>query len=106
MFIELRQYQIIRGMRSKWVKLMEQEIIPFQVSQGMVVLGSFTSPEDSDLYVWMRRFRNEKERERLYKKVYYSDFWKNEIGPKIKGMLNRKKIKVTRLEPTPKSVIA
>ena len=104
MFIEFRQYRIKDGKRDAWVKLMENVIIPFQVSKGMVVLGSFVDEEDEDLYYWMRRFRSEKERERLYKAVYESPEWKNEIAPRIGPMLDRKKIVVRRIVPTSKSV--
>jgi len=83
--------------------LMETEIIPFQVSKGMVILGSFTGEEDENIYIWMRRFENESERERLYKEVYDSDYWKDEIGPKIPELMDREKINVTRLDPTPLS---
>jgi hypothetical protein len=38
---------------------MEEEIIPFQVSKGMVIVGSFVGQEEEDLYVWVRRFDSE-----------------------------------------------
>jgi hypothetical protein len=84
---------------------MEEKIIPFQISKGMVVVGSFVGQQEEDLYVWIRRFESEEERERLYKEVYESDFWKNEIKPQVDEMLDRSKIQITRLEATPKSVI-
>jgi hypothetical protein len=59
----------------------------------------------NDLYVWIRRFESEAERERLYKAVYESDHWKNYIAPQVPDMLFREQIKVTRMEATPKSVI-
>jgi hypothetical protein len=105
MFFELRQYRTKPGQRESWVKCMEEEIIPFQVSKGMVILGSFVGEEEADLYVWIRRFDNEEERKRLYEAVYESDYWKNEIAPKVPQMLDRDKIKVTRIEATPKSVM-
>jgi len=105
MFFELRQYRAKEGQREKWVRFMEEEIIPFQVSKGMVIVGSFVCPDQPDLYVWIRRFDSEEERDRLYKAVYDSDHWKNEIGPSIGDMLDRESILVTRLEATPKSVI-
>lgn len=105
MLFELRQYRIKGGQRERWVKLMEEEIIPFQVSKGMVVIGSFVGEEEEDLYVWIRRFEDEQERERLYNEVYESDHWKNEIRPQIDEMLDRETMQVTRLEATPKSVI-
>ncbi len=105
MFFELRQYRVKPGQRDKWVRFMEEEIIPFQVSKGMVVVGSFVGQQEEDLYVWIRRFESEEERERLYKAVYESDHWQNVISPQIGTMLDREKIQVTRLEATPKSVI-
>jgi len=105
MFFELRQYRIKGGQRETFVKHMEEEVIPFQIEKGMVVVGSFVAQEEDDLYVWMRRFESEEERERLYQAVYESDHWKNEIRPRIGTMLDRDSIKVTRLEATPKSVI-
>ena len=105
MFFELRQYRTKPGQRENWVKFMEEEIIPFQTSKGMVIAGSFTSPEEDDLYVWVRRFENEAERERLYNEVYQSDHWKNDIDPKIPEMMDRERMKVTRIEPTSKSAM-
>jgi hypothetical protein len=105
MFFELRQYRVRPGQRDRWVRFMEEKIIPFQVAKGMVAVGSFVSQEEEDLYVWMRRFASEEERERLYKAVYESDYWQNEIAPQVGEMLDREKTQVIRLEATPKSVI-
>jgi hypothetical protein len=105
MFFELRQYRTHSGQRNNWVKYMEEIIIPFQVSKGMVIVGSFVGEQEENLYVWIRRFESESERERLYKAVYQSDEWLNNIGPKIPEMLDRDKIVVTRIEPTAASVI-
>jgi|TARA_B100000745_G_C20000236_1_gene339454 hypothetical protein len=105
MFFELRQYRTLPGQRENWVKFMEEEIIPFQVSKGMVIMGSYVGQEEDDLYVWVRRFDNEEERKRLYEAVYESDHWKNQVAPQVPKMLDRDKIVVTRLEATPKSPI-
>ncbi len=105
MFFELRQYPVRPGQRDNWVKCMEEEIIPFQTKMGMVVVGSFVGEQDESVYVWIRRFADEDERKRLYEAVYQSDYWKNEIAPKVPAMIDREKIKVTRLLATPHSVI-
>ena len=106
MFYEFRQYTIKDGKRKEWVKFMEEEIIPYQVSKGMVVLGSFVDEEDDSTYYWIRRFKNEKERERLYKAVYESDYWKNDLLPQVKDLFVKgKKPVVTPLLPMPKSVL-
>ena len=105
MFFELREYRTLPGQRENWVRFMEEEIIPFQVSKGMVILGSFTGEEEDDLYIWIRRFESEAQREKLYAAVYESDRWVNEIGPEVPKMLDRSKIVVRRIEATPRSVI-
>ena len=105
MFFELRMYRIRDGHRDRWVKLMEEKIIPFQISQGMVVIGSFVGEKEKDLYVWIRRFDSEEEREKLYEKVYQSDFWKNEMAPLCDEMLIRERAQIVRIEPTSRSVI-
>ena len=105
MLFELRQYRTKPGQRDNWVRFMEEKIIPFQVSQGMVVVGSFVGDEEDDLYVWIRRFDDDAQRAQLYAAVYESDFWKNEIAPHVGDMLDRSRTVVTRLNPTGKSVI-
>lgn len=104
MFFELREYRTMPGQRENWVKYMEEKIIPFQSSRGMVIVGSFVSPEEDDLYVWIRRFEDEADKERLYEAVYESEIWKNEISPSIPDMMDREKIVVRRISPTSKSI--
>ncbi|HJO82847.1 MAG: NIPSNAP family containing protein [SAR202 cluster bacterium] len=105
MFFELREYRTHAGQRENWVKFMEDEIIPFQVGKGMVILGSFVGQEEDDLYIWVRRFESEEERVKLYEAVYESDEWKNDIGPRIPAMMDRSKIVVRRIEASSRSVI-
>lgn len=106
MFFELRQYRIKPGQETRWATYMDEVIIPFQVSKGMVVVGSYVGQQETDLYVWMRRFESEEERVALYKAVYETDTWLKEIKPQVDEMLDREKgIVVTRIEPTPRSII-
>jgi transposase-like protein len=102
---ELRQYRIRPGQLENWVRLMEEEIIPFQVSKGMVIVGSFVGEDDESRYVWLRRFASEEERVRLYAEVYQSDHWRANIAPRIPEMMIREEMVITRLTPTAKSVI-
>ena len=105
MLFELRQYRTKPGQRDRWVKFMEEVIIPFQVAKGVVVVGSFVAEEEDDLYVWIRRFDSEAERVRIYEAVYESDHWKQVMLPKVVEMLDRERSVITRLEATSKSVI-
>jgi NIPSNAP len=102
-FYELRQYKVLPGKMDEWVKIMEEEIIPFQVWKGMVITGSFRGETDQSVYVWMRRFESEAEREALYKAVYDSDHWKEKIAPRVPNYLDRSAMVVTRIVPTAKS---
>ncbi len=102
-FYELRQYKVRPGKMEEWLKVMEEEIIPFQVSKGMVITGSYRGEEDDSVYIWMRRFESEEAREKLYKAVYESDFWKNDMSPRIPDMLDRDAMLITRIVPTPLS---
>ncbi len=105
MFFELREYRTRPGQRENWLKYMEEVIIPFQASKGMIVVGSFVGQEEDDLYIWIRRFESEEERERLYAAVYESPEWQNEISPRIPEMMDREKIVVRRIVPGPRSII-
>src|SRR5690349_23578145 len=104
-FYELRQYTIRPGQMEAWLRCMEEEIIPFQVAKGMVITGSFRGEADDSVYVWLRRFESEAQREALYKAVYESDHWKKEIAPRIPDLLDREKMVVTRIVPTARSTV-
>lgn len=103
-FYELRQYKIRPGKMDAWLELMEKEIIPFQISKGMVILASYRGEEDDSVYIWLRRFESEEAREKLYQAVYESDHWKENIAPRIPEVMDRSAIQVTRLVPTAASV--
>jgi hypothetical protein len=104
-FYELRQYKVLPGKMNEWLKIMEEEIIPFQVSKGMVICGSFRGETDDSAYVWLRRFESEAQREALYKAVYESDQWKNNIAPRVPNCLDRSAMVVTRIVPTTRSTM-
>ena len=72
MLYEYRVYTCYPGKRDEFVKLMEEEVVPFQVSKGMVFSASFIDKQNPDKYIWMRRLENEEERVNLYDAVYES----------------------------------
>ncbi|HYZ22484.1 MAG TPA: NIPSNAP family protein [Rhodopila sp.] len=104
-FYELRQYKVLPGKLQEWVRIMEEEIIPFQVSKGMVICGSFHGQTDPSVYVWLRRFESEEQRAELYTAVYESDYWKTKIAPRVPDYLDRSNNVITRVVPTPKSTV-
>ncbi len=97
---ELRQYKVRDGQMSAWLELMEGEIIPYVVSKGMVFTASFCAEDDPSVYVWIRRFEDEADRERLYAKVYESEHWKSDLSPRIGELLIREEAIIHRLVPT------
>jgi len=99
-FYELRQYTVRPGKMAEWLRIMEEEIIPFQVSKGAVITGSFRGETDDSVYVWLRRFESEAERERLYREVYETDWWKKDVAPRLTQVLDREAMVVTRIVPT------
>lgn len=106
MFFELRQYRIRPGKKESWVKLMDEVVIPFQISKGMVVPASFTTTEeDEDYYVWLRRFDSEEQRKELYAAAYENEYWTEELLPQVVEHIFREENKVTRIEPTQSSII-
>jgi hypothetical protein len=104
-FYELRQYFVRPGKMNEWVKIMEEEIIPFQVSKGMVICGSFRGETDESCYVWIRRFNSEEERKALYKAVYETEHWKTKIDPRVPECLDREKMHIQRIVPTSRSTM-
>ena len=104
MIFELQRYDIKPGKMDAWIKFMDEVIVPFQMSKGMVIPGCFFDAEN-DKYIWIRRFENEAEREQQYEAVYQSDHWKNELSAKVGEMINRETIDVTRMQASPRSYI-
>jgi len=99
-FFEIRQYKIRPGKMDEWIDFMQSQIIPFQVSKGMVVCGSYRGEEDDSVYFWIRRFESEAERERLYEAVYKSDTWVNTLSERVGKLIDREAIIVHRVTAT------
>ena len=121
-FFELRIYQIAPGKMNGWVSFMEKTIMPFQVEKGMVIHGSFVldssdqfalengervmnSEEKGNTYVWIRRFENQEEKVKLYKAVYESKEWIENIAPTVAKYVDRNTILVHNLSSTPLSIM-
>jgi hypothetical protein len=104
-FYEIRRYRVVPGKMDEWLRFMEETIIPFQVARGMVIAGSFRGEEDDTIYMWIRRFESEADRERLYAAVYEDEEWKQTIGPRAGELIDRDSIQVTRVTPTSRSVL-
>ena len=121
-FFELRIYQVFPGRMTEWLEFMEKTIIPFQVSKGMIIHGSFReiscdkfylnnkkremeTLKDRNLYIWIRRFKNLNHKKTLYKKVYESEEWVKKIAPRVETLINRNTIVVHNICPTALSIM-
>ena len=70
MIIEIRNYKIRTGQRDKFIEFFETKALPLQEKFGMKILGQFINEEDPDSFVWLRAFKDEKDRE-IKKKHFY-----------------------------------
>lgn len=102
MFFELRVYPLHPGKAAEFVRLMDEVVIPYQLSNGMTILASFLN-DAGDTYVWIRRFADEAEKDRLYDAVYNNDYWRDDIAPKLPDLMDSGGIEVTVLRATPRS---
>ena len=121
-FFELRTYKIFPGKMDEWLSFMEKTIMPFQVEQGMVIHGSFVmdssdqfalengervmnSEKKGNNYVWIRRFENQEEKVKLYKAVYESKEWVDNIAPTVANLVDRNSILIHNLSSTALSIM-
>ena len=105
MFFELRQYHIRPGQQEKWVKCMEEEIIPFQVKMGMVVLGSFVGEEDASRLRLDPPLRERGRAQAALRRGLPERLLEERDLGAGRHMIDREQIKVTRLTATPRSPI-
>lgn len=100
MLFELRQYRAHPGKRDEFVELMESTILPYQREHGVQVVANFISPDDPDVYVWMRQFESDDERTMITETMYGSPRWTEELLPLVVDLLDRSATTVTMLTPT------
>lgn len=105
MLFELRMYRIQPGQRDAYVKWFEEEALPYLISKGIVVVGSFINEQEEDQFVWIRRYDSEEERVRINDNMSQSEHWQETLLPRIKEFMVPNQMQVIRLLPTPKSVI-
>jgi hypothetical protein len=78
---------------------------PLPGLQGHGDLRVVPGESDPSVYVWLRRFDSEAQREAQYKDVYESEYWKTQIAPRVPEYLDRSGMVITRLIPTAKSTV-
>ena len=84
---------------------MDETLIPFQVSKGMVIVGSWSIAADNK-YIWIRRFEDEADKEALYQAAYKNETWEKELLPIVNEMLDREAgLNVRQMIASPRSII-
>ena len=88
----------------------------------MIIHGSFTEKsfdrfhlnngkremetlKNRNLYIWIRRFKNLDHKNILYKEVYDSEEWINNIAPIVETLIDRNTIVVHNISPTALSIM-
>jgi len=70
MFYEIRTEHARPGRGVELAGYMAQTAIPLHEEMGMTVVGSFTVVGDEDSFIWIRRFEDDDDRERILAAVH------------------------------------
>jgi NIPSNAP protein len=74
--IEFRRYTIKDGQRQRFARYFE-DYFPEAIQQsGAIVAGAFLERERSDVFTWIRAFRDMDDRAKLSAALYYGAVWK------------------------------
>ena len=89
-FTEMRQYKVRDGRMDEWVKFFDEEIVPYQLSKGVVIHNWFRGDtNDSNVFFWIRSFESEEQRVAQYIALYQCAEWENYYGPKVNELLDK-----------------
>jgi hypothetical protein len=103
MLLEIRTYTLHPGKRPEFVSWFEEEVAPAMKAAGMSIVGSFESIEDDDVFVYLRRFVDEDERDRLTAAFYSSQVWLS--GMKERALALESGYEVRLVRSTPRSAM-
>ena len=70
MFYEIRTEYARPGCGAELASYMDETVISLHREMGMNVVGAFTVLGDEDTFVWLRRFEDAADRERVLKVVH------------------------------------
>jgi heme-degrading monooxygenase HmoA len=96
MLIEIRRYSIVPGRRDEFVQWFEEEVRPAMTAAGIRILGSFVSQDDPDVFVYLRGFADEEERERLTSSFHGSEAWTGGLRARALEMETGYEVEVVR----------
>ncbi|OLF14738.1 NIPSNAP family protein [Actinophytocola xanthii] len=70
MFYEIRTEYARPGCGAGLASYMDETVVPLHREMGMNVVGTFTVIDDEDSFVWIRRFEDADDRERVLAAVH------------------------------------
>jgi hypothetical protein len=100
MFYEIRTEHARTGRGTELARYLDNTVIPLHQELGMRVVGAFTAVDEPDSFVWIRRFEDAADRERILDAVHRD--------PRCDAMIETVSAlsdgsSTVRLEPTPGS---
>jgi hypothetical protein len=99
---EIRREAALPGRGRELARWMEEQVIPLHQAGGMTVVGSFVDADDEDAFVWIRRFRDDDERQSIVERVHQDPVFESAIGARARDILAGDAVTV-RLVPTASS---
>lgn len=99
MFYEIRTEHARAGLGAELALYLDKTVIPLHREMGMTVAGSFTVAGEEDAVVWIRRFDDDADRERVLNAVHSHPRCAT-VADTVSALLSRPESTV-RLEPTP-----
>ncbi len=100
--VEIRVYSVQPGMREEFIRFFENTLQD-QAEAGIRVPGQFRSLDDENTFVWMRAFRNQKERQEHSRAFYLGPAWTGERRAQALQFIAATEVML--LEPTARSNI-
>jgi hypothetical protein len=81
MYYEIRTEHAHAGQGSELARYFDETIVPLHQELGMQVVGTFTAIDDADAFVWIRRFEDDADRDRILETVHRD--------PRLKAVIER-----------------
>lgn len=100
--VEIRTYRVKPGMREEFVRFFEKTLAA-QAEVGLRVPGQFRSLDDENTFVWIRAFRDQKERQEQSRAFYFGPAWLGERQQEAVRLIESAEVML--LEPTARSLI-
>jgi hypothetical protein len=94
--IELRRYRLQRNARETLIDLFEREFLETQDAAGMSVLAQFRDLNDTDAFVWLRRFEDLPQRAEALRTFYTGPVWAQHCDEANGTMVNSDNVLMLR----------